>query len=385
MNHQLVSVRLALFLSLVSLSHAQPAVQMDFFESKVRPVLLARCSTCHGEKVQMGNKQFTTSEGMHASGAVVAGDPSASSLVKAIRYDGKLKMPPASKLPDAEIASLEKWVRDGAVWPASPAKLESTSATGHWSLKPMQKQALPAIKNAQWPRNDIDRFILSKLEEKKLSPAPDAGKHTLLRRLTLDLTGLLPTPGEISRFVEDNSPKALETVVDRLLGSPAYGERWGRHWLDVTYWADTTGVGRRIPLPSAWRYRDYVIRSYTTDKPYDQFLREQIAGPAARKPKDKESEPSEDALAATGFLVLGPWAWFSLDRAQMRIDVADLQVDLIGRTVMGLTMGCARCHDHKLAVPRCRSVGRPARSLAGWGGPRSWRSRSRVNRDPGPP
>ena len=340
-------IRLVLFLCLVLSSKAQPAAQTDFFESKVRPVLLARCSTCHGEKVQMGNKQFTTIEGMHASGAVVAGDPSASSLVRAIRYDGKLKMPPAAKLPDAEIAALEKWVRDGAVWPAASNKIASTAATGHWSLKPVKQQSLPAVKNTNWTRTEIDRFILSKLEEKKLSPATDADKHTLLRRLTLDLTGLLPTDNEISRFVEDNSQKALETVVDRLLASPAYGERWGRHWLDVTYWADTTGVGRRIPLPNAWRYRDYVIRSYATDKPYDQFLREQIVGPTPRKPKDKEGEPSEDALAATGFLVLGPWAWFSLDREQMRVDVADQQVDLIGRTVMGLTMGCARCHDHK--------------------------------------
>ncbi len=341
-------VRFALCLNVVVLSQAQSALQMDFFESKVRPVLLSRCSTCHGEKVQMGNKQFTTIEGMNASGAVVAGDPSASSLVKAIRYDGKHKMPPAAKLPDAEITVLEKWVRDGAVWPDTDStKVAGTAGAGHWSLQPVKKQSQPAFTNTAWPRTDIDSFILSKLEEKKLSPAIDADKHTLLRRLTLDLTGLLPTPNEISRFVEDNSPKAFETVVDRLLASPAYGERWGRHWLDVTYWADTTGVGRRIPLPSAWRYRDYVIRSYATDKPYNQFLLEQIAGPTPRKPKDKESEPSEDALAATGFLVLGPWAWFSLDREQMRLDVADLQVDLIGRTVMGLTMGCARCHDHK--------------------------------------
>ena len=326
---------------------AQTPAQVDFFESKVRPVLLARCSTCHGDQVRMGNRQFTTREGMHSSGAVVAGDPGASSLIQAVRYDGKRKMPPAAKLPAAEIAALEKWVRDGAVWPANVKPAAVAEATGHWSLKPVHSFPPAASKNTAWPRTDIDRFILSKLEEKKLLPAADSDKYTLLRRLTLDLTGLLPTPADIARFVEDDSPKALETVLDRLLASSAYGERWGRHWLDVTYWADTTGTGRRIPLQNAWRYRDYVIRSYAADKPYDQFLREQIAGSPAKAGKGKKEEPSEDVLAATGFLVLGPWAWFSVDRAQMRVDIADLQVDLIGRTVMGLTLGCARCHDHK--------------------------------------
>ena len=340
-------IRLIPMLSAAAFGQAQTAAQADFFESKVRPVLLARCSTCHGDKVQMGNKRFTTREGMHNSGAVVAGDPGASSLVQAIRYQGETKMPPAAKLPDAEIAALEKWVRDGAVWPANPtttAKAEGTA--GHWSLQPVKPYPAPSVKNSEWARTGIDRFILSKLEEKKLSPAADTDKHTLLRRVTLDLTGLLPAPADITRFVEDSSPHALETAVDRLLASAAYAERWGRHWLDVTYWADTTGVGRRIPLQNAWRYRDYVIRSYAADKPYDRFLREQIAGPLDG-PAKKGERPEEEELAATGFLVLGPWAWFSVDRAQMRLDIADLQVDLIGRTVMGLTLGCARCHDHK--------------------------------------
>ncbi len=335
----------AILLLTLPLCQGQSDGKADYFESKVRPVFLARCSSCHGDKVRMSEKQFTTRDGMRQSGAVVAGDPAASSLIQAVRYSGKFKMPPAAKLPEAEIEALEKWVRDGAVWPDNPAALPGGNAVGHWSLQPVKQQPPPAVKDASWPRTAIDRFILAKLEAKRISPALDAGHYTLLRRLTLDLTGLLPTPADLTRFVEDASPNALETVVDRLLASPAFGERWGRHWLDVTYWADTTGVGRRIPLPEAWRYRDYVIRAYAADKPYDQFLREQIAGPPAKRPKD--GEPEEDTLAATGFLVLGPWAWFSYDKAQMRFDIADQQVDLIGRTVLGLTLGCARCHDHK--------------------------------------
>ncbi len=327
--------RLAAILSLSCLLAAQPA---DFFEAKVRPVLLARCSACHGDKVQMGGKQFTTRDGMHRSGSVTPGDPAASPLIQALRYNGKIKMPPAAKLPDAEIEALEKWVRDGAVWPQTLATPAPTA--GHWSLQPVKPAALPAVKDPSWPVTPIDKFILAKLEAKALSPVADADPYTLLRRLTLDLTGLLPTPAATAQFAADPSPQALEKTVDALLHSPAFGERWGRHWLDVTYWAETTGVGRRIPLPEAWRYRDYVIASFNADKPYNQFLREQIAGTAAKDSK-------EDILPATGFLTLGPWAWFSYDKVQMRFDIADLQVDLIGRTVLGLTLGCARCHDHK--------------------------------------
>jgi hypothetical protein len=224
------------------------------------------------------------------------------------------------------------------------AKVEHSA--GHWSLQPVKDVKPPPVKNETWPRSAIDRFILAKLETKQLTPVKDADPYTLLRRLTLDLTGLLPTPAAVASFAADSSPQALEKVVDGLLASPAFGERWGRHWLDVTYWAETTGVGRRIPLPEAWRYRDYVIQSYANDKPYDQFLREQIAGVPGKRPK-ASSAKDEDSLPATGFLVLGPWAWFSYDKAQMRFDIADQQVDLVGRTVMGLTLGCARCHDHK--------------------------------------
>ena len=308
---------------------------------------MTRCAPCHGDQVQMGGIRLTSHDAVHVSGVVNAGDAESSRLIQAIRYTGKIKMPPTGKLPDAQIDALTKWVTDGAFWPETSAAQKAVRPTGFWAFQPVKMPPVPRVKNLIWARSDIDRFILAKLEEKKIAPVRDADKYTLLRRVTLDLTGLLPTPAEIETFVGDASPQAFERVVDRLLASPAYGDRWGRHWLDVTYYADTTGVGRRIPLPEAWRYRDYVIKAFNDDKPYDQFVREQIAGPAEPDKKKGAGKMAGDEIAATGFLVLGPWAWFSYDRAQLRMDVADLQVDLVGRTLLGLTVGCARCHDHK--------------------------------------
>ncbi len=295
----------------------------------------------------MGGIRLTSHDAIHMSGVVTAGDANSSRLIQAVRYNGKVKMPPTGKLPDAEIDALVLWVAEGAVWPESSLSNKVAPAAGFWAFRPVRKPDVPNVKHSMWARTDIDRFILSKLEEKKLSPVRDADKYALLRRATLDLTGLLPTPSEIEAFVIDSSPQAFEYVVDRLLASPAFGARWGRHWLDVTYYADTTGVGRRIPLPEAWRYRDYVIKAFNDDKPYDEFVREQIAGPEGHEKKKGTHKVDGDEIAATGFLVLGPWAWFSYDKAQLRMDVADLQVDLIGRAFLGLTVGCARCHDHK--------------------------------------
>jgi len=324
-----------------------PPDRTEFFEAKIRPLLLNRCGSCHGDKVQMGGIRLTSKDGVHVSGVVVPGDPSRSRLLQAIKQAGKIKMPPSGKLPDRDIEAVERWITDGAVWPEASPSVTAASST-HWAFEPVKKSVVPQVKNTAWPRTDIDRFILEKLERSAIKPVRDADKHALLRRVTLDLTGLLPTPEEIAAFVGDESPGAFERAVDRLLASPAYGDHWGRHWLDVTYWADTTGVGRRIPLKEAWRYRDYVIRAFNSDKPYDQFVREQIAGPETRRGEAaKETPPNPDDEAATGFLVLGPWAWFSYDRDQLRFDVADLQVDLVGRTFLGLTVGCARCHDHK--------------------------------------
>ncbi len=338
--------RLCLILCLAALSSnvsAQGQDRADFFESKVRPILLGRCGSCHGDKTRMGGKQLTSKDGMHRAGVVMAGNPDGSALIQAVRYAGKTKMPPAGKLAEAEISALERWVASGAVWPDADAKATQVPAAGHWAFQPVKDPAVPAVKDNSWPRSTIDRFILAKLEEKGIRPVRDADKYALLRRVTLDLTGLLPTRPEVQEFFNDSSPGAFAKVVDRLLASPAFGDRWGRHWLDITYYADTTGYGRRIPLPEAWRYRDYVIESFNQDKPYDQFVSEQIAGPKG----GREEEKGQSAIAATGFLVLGPWSWGSYDRAQTLLDAADLQVDLVGRSMLGLTLGCARCHDHK--------------------------------------
>jgi cytochrome c553 len=326
---------------------AQAEDRNDFFETKIRPLLIARCASCHGDKVQMAGVQLTSKDGLHRSGVIVPGDPGASRIVQAVRHTSKIKMPPDAKLSDQEIRAIERWVADGAIWPEASGIIPVANATTHWAFKPVKRPEAPGVKDCEWPRSAIDRFILAKLEEKKLPPVPDAGKYPLLRRVTLDLTGLLPTVDEITAFEKDSSPQAFERVVDRLLASPAYGERWGRHWLDVTYWADTTGSGRRIPLRDAWRYRDYVIQAFNEDKPYDRFIREQIAGPAGTSSDEKAPPPTPEEQAATGFLVLGPWAWISYDREQLRVDVTDQQVDLVGRTFLGMTLGCARCHDHK--------------------------------------
>lgn len=321
-----------------ALAQAQTPAVTNFFETKIRPLLVTRCGSCHGDQVQMSGIQLTSRDGMLRSGTVVPGSVDGSKLVQALRYTNKVKMPPTGKLADSEIQAVEQWIKNGAEWPETSTTV-ANKASRHWSFEPVRKSEPPHV-NGAWARTDIDRFILSKLEEKKLTPVRDADKYTLLRRVTLDLTGLLPTQSEIEAFQKDTSPQAFEHVVDRLLASPAYGDRWGRHWLDITYWADTTGSGRRIPLRESWRYRDYVIRSFNEDKPYNQFIHEQIAGDLLEKKDEK-------ANAATGFLVIGPWAWISYDRVQLRVDVADLQVDLVGRTFLGLTLGCARCHDHK--------------------------------------
>lgn len=349
---EIVQVGAVVVVSFAPSAWAQSSVNSEFFESKIRPVLVARCGSCHGGKVQMAGIQLTSKEGFEKSNAVVPGDLESSRLIQALRHTGKIKMPPAGKLAPQEIAAIEKWVASGAVWPETTvSKAASPGAGSHWAFEPIRKAEPPSVNNTAWVRSGIDRFILSKLEERKLTPAQDAGKYTLLRRVTLDLTGLLPTVSEIEDFQKDSSPDALARVVDRLLASTAYGDRWGRHWLDVTYWADTTGVGRRIPLRHAWRYRDYVIKSFNDDKPFTRFIHEQIAG-ITGEPKEGgegngKDKGASDHAAATGFLVIGPWAWFSYDRAQLRLDVADLQVDLIGRSFLGLTLGCARCHDHK--------------------------------------
>ncbi len=298
----------------------------EMFEKKIRPVFAAKCQSCHGAKMQMGGINLSSAPSIDMT-----------RIARAVAYDGKIKMPPGGKLQAGEIESIKTWVEQGAVWPKASA---TVPAAQHWSFQPMKNPPLPAVNNEAWAKTPIDRFILAKIEENKLKPAKPTSKETLLRRATYDLTGLPPTPKEIEEFLADQSPDSYRKVVERLLASPRYGERWGRHWLDVARYADSTGMDEDHTYPHAWRYRDYVVKAFNDDLPYDQFVREQIAG-------DLLPGRPERGVVATGFLALGPKPLAQQDRVQMIYDVVDEQVDTVSKSLMGLTVGCARCHDHK--------------------------------------
>lgn len=352
---------MSLFLLTASFLHAQPSPEdLRFFETKVRPLLVAQCHGCHSSKSKMAfgglrmDKRASFFQGGQSGALVVPGKPDESLLLKVIGYSSELKMPPTGKLKPEQIEIFTEWVRMGAPWPEDAElahdvaevaqKKVRTEVLNHWAWKPVAKPQPPQTKSTSWSDAAIDRFILAKLEEKNLSPSPDADRRTLLRRVYFDLAGLPPTPEEMSAFLKDTSPKALESVVDRLLASPRFGERWGRHWLDLTYFADNLEIGRKIPAKDAWRYRDYVIHAFNEDKPFTKFITEQIAGDLL--PSENDAQRREQVIA-TGFLALGPWALVAADKEQLRMDVVDMQVDLIGKAFLGLTLGCARCHDHK--------------------------------------
>jgi cytochrome c553 len=357
---------------------------VEHFEKKVRPLFLARCVKCHGPEKPKGGLRIDSAAGLAQggqSGPVISpGKPEDSLLIQAIRQTGDLKMPPNSKLKEQEIADLAAWVKAGAVWPGgdtATAKLPvagtldpaSSAVVGaarftpeqkaFWSFQPIRDRKPPAVQACNWPTSPLDRFILAKLEEKGLAPAPRADRRTLIRRVTFDLTGLPPTPAEIDAFLADPSPDAFPKVVDRLLASPHYGERWGRHWLDVVRYADSTANDANAVMRYAFRYRDYVVHAFNQDKPYDQFIVEQLAGdllPPLTLPSPPGGEgrvrgPDRDQAAerviATGFLMLGPKALAETDKEQTLLDIADEQIDATSRAFLGLTVGCARCHDHK--------------------------------------
>ena len=289
---------------------------VDFFERKVRPVLANNCNNCHSANNKaIANLRVDDRNGLLKGGnrgpAVIPGNPDKSLLIQAVRKTHpKVKMPPDHELTEQEIADLATWIKDGAAWPAVriPASIGRPNPKyealrkEHWAWQPLREAKVPQVKNSAWARDEIDRFVLAKLEEKKLQPVGDADKLTLIRRVTFDLTGLPPTLDEIDAFLKDASVQAFEKVVDRLLASSAYGERWGRHWLDVARYAESTGSARNLPYPHAWRYRDYVIDAFNRDKPYDRFVREQIAGDLL--PAKNQQEPrrpvDRDGLSGAG-------------------------------------------------------------------------------------
>lgn len=331
---------------------AEPSVDSQFFESKIRPVLVESCYKCHSSESERvkGGLLLDSREGLLKGGdsgpAIVPGDPEKSRLIVALRYkDEQLQMPPKEHLSPEVVANFEAWVSAGAPDPRTSkiAKVSAT-ATNHWAFQPVKSRLAPKVKNRKWIKQPIDAFILADLEERRLEPAPAAEKRALLRRATFDLTGLPPTPEEISAFLADDSPDAFEKVVDRLLKSPAFGERWGRHWLDLARYSDSNGLEVNTPFPNAYRYRDYVIAAFNNDKPYNQFIREQIAGDLL---PSTTIEDQHDKWIATGFLVIGPKAFNEPNRDKLLADVVDEQIDVTTKSFLGLTVACARCHDHK--------------------------------------
>ncbi len=333
--------------------------QLDFFERKIRPVLADKCYKCHAENAEKikGGLTLDTREGARRGGdngpAVVPGDLKASLLIEAIRYANKdFAMPPkkeGGKLPEDVIKDFEKWVQMGAPDPRAAAakivkKFDPAKGKEWWSFQAPKKAAVPAVKDAAWPRTDIDRFLLAALEAKGLKPMADADKLTLIRRVYFDLTGLPPAMADIETYVKDKAPDAFTKVVDRLLAAPQFGERWGRHWLDVARYAESSGKESNIAYPHAWRYRDYVIAAFNADKPYDQFVREQIAGDLLPSKNDRQRAEHE---VATGYLALGAKSQNEQNPRQFAMDVADEQIDALSQGILGMTIACARCHDHK--------------------------------------
>ena len=321
---------------------------LELFEKSIRPLFAEKCQVCHGNAQQMGGLNLETAAGFRKgaqSGPLVLGvQPNKSRLLAAVSYQGPLKMPPTGKLSDAELASLEQWVELGAPWPESAQRAGGSS--DFWSFQPVRSVAPPEVRGADWVRNEVDRFILAGLEKAGLQPAPPADKLTWLRRATFDLTGLPPSPDEIEAFLADDSEHAFETVIGRLLASPRYGEKWGRHWLDVARFADSTGADEDHRYPYAWRYRDYVIQAFNQDKPYDRFVQEQIAGDLL-PPDDPHARVNVEGIVATGFLALGPKLIAEIDKPKLFYDVVDEQIDATSKAFLGVTLACARCHDHK--------------------------------------
>jgi Protein of unknown function (DUF1549)/Protein of unknown function (DUF1553)/Planctomycete cytochrome C len=361
--------------------------QLEFFEKKVRPVLVERCYPCHSASAKKlkGGLRLDSRAGVIKGGdtgpAISPGEPGKSRLIEAIGYGNiDVQMPPKSKLPEAVIADLTAWVKMGAPWPLTPgsgapapgSRAPGSGAAGgsgtagtapaqaadggfplaerkeeHWAWRALSAPTPPTVKNAAWVRDPIDRFVLAKLEAAGLQPAAPADKRTLIRRAYFAIVGLPPSPQEVEAFVNDTSPTAYEALIDRLLASPRFGERWGRHWLDLVRYAETYGHEFDYPIPDAWRYRDYVIRAFNADVPYDQFVTEHVAGDLLPKPRRNPDEGYDESVIATGFWFFHEQTHAPTDVRQHEADRIDNQIDVFSKTFLGFTVACARCHDHK--------------------------------------
>jgi hypothetical protein len=382
LSQRLLSGLFATFAGAASISAATPEEGVAFFEKRIRPLLAEHCYECHGGKKAKGNLRLDSREGWAKGGdsgpAILPGKPDDSLLIKGVRHwDKDFKMPPEKPLVPALVADLIEWVNLGAPDPrtnapalasAPPTKpaygISLEEGRKHWAYQPVKAQPLPKLKDKAWPRNELDHFTLARMEKAGVAPAPDADPRTLIRRLTFDLTGLPPTPKETEAFVRDfslsHSPtlspaggaggkvsrresesRAIATAVDRLLASPHYGERWGRHWLDVVRYADTCGNASDYPVPQAYKYRNYVIKAFNEDKPYDQFIREQLAGDLLNS---KLETPNPELVVAPGYLAIA--RHFGGGKGEAHLTIED-SIENMGRAFLGLSLSCARCHDHK--------------------------------------
>ncbi|HWY86968.1 MAG TPA: PSD1 and planctomycete cytochrome C domain-containing protein, partial [Gemmataceae bacterium] len=348
--------------SAITVSAQQPPASpagVEFFEKRIRPLLAANCYQCHGPEKKRAGLTLGTLEGILKGGdrgpAITPGNPDQSLLIRAVYYDGDPRMPPKGRLSEEQIADLVAWVKMGAPGPKVEHVLAATKKgefdlaerRKHWAYQPVVAVTLPKVKNASWCTSPIDFFILDRIEKAGLSPAPSADRRALIRRVTFDLIGLPPTPAEVDAFLADNSPKAFEKIVDRLLASPHYGERWARHWLDLVRYSETLGFEFDYDLFNAWRYRDYVIRAFNADLPYDQFIVEHLAGDLLPTPRRHEVEGFNESILATGFFWMGEAKQTPVDIRQEQADVIDNQIDVLSKALLAQTVACARCHDHK--------------------------------------
>jgi hypothetical protein len=342
---------------------------LEFFEKRIRPLLVENCYQCHSEKKQESGLALNSAAAIQKGGdrgaPLIENDPDNSLLIRAVQYaDDDLKMPPRGKLKDEQIADLIAWVKAGAVIPRDETASQTVRPSSdfnleqraqHWAYQPVRPQLTPTIHHAAFSiHNSIDAFILAKLVDKELTPSPEASRRTLIRRLTFDLTGLPPTPFEIQAYLSDENPDAYERLVDRLLASPRYGERFGRHWLDVVRYSESLGFEFDYDLHNAWRYRDYVIRAFNSDLPYDQFVIEHLAGDLVPQPRRHSIDETNESILATGFWWMHEGKQTPVDIRQDQADRIDNQLDVLGKAFLGQTIACARCHDHKFdAISTC--------------------------------
>ncbi|KAA5545944.1 DUF1549 domain-containing protein [Roseiconus nitratireducens] len=337
------------------------ANETEFFETEIRPLLVEHCYDCHsGDEAEAGlwlDSRTGWQSGGDSGPAIVPGQPDESLVIEAVRYGEQVVsgMPPDSKLPAQKIKLLEEWIRRGA---HDPREADPSSAPkkgfdlagrveSHWSWRPIEAPPVPAVEHSDWPRNDVDRFVLARMEAVGLHPAPDADKLTWLRRVTYDLTGLPPTTQQIAAFENDTAPGARERVIDRLLDSMQFGEKWARHWMDLTRYADTYGHEFDYKIAHSHEYRDYLIRAFNADVPYDQLIREHLAGDLIEDPRRHPTEQFNESIIGTGFWYLHEATHAPTDVLQNEADIVANQIDVFGKAFLGLTIACARCHDHK--------------------------------------